>query len=115
MISCSFRGRIFLSAPMFLSLFLFLFIPSFPCRAVEPLSNPLADSPNWNLLTKFQKKITHDHFEGLVREVYCTHGISTDFVRIEPDFACILIDQDAQNWFTLYFAKHDSAKRPPTA
>ena len=104
MIFHSFPRWIFLSC-----LPLFLFVSS--CLAIDLLSNPLADSPQWKRLQKYQRTITHHEFERLLREVYCTHGISDDFIRIEPDFACILMDQHAQTWFTLHFAKKER-KRP---
>ena len=69
-----------------LSLFLFLCVSA---RAADHLSNPLADSPNWKLLQKFQKTITHDEFERLLHGVYCTHGISEDFIRVDEKVDCI--------------------------
>ena len=96
MISHHFHPRIFPS--LFLSLFLFLHSPS--ARAVDHLSNPLADPPKWKLLEKYQRTITHDEFERLLRTVYCSHGISENFIRLDRDFACILMDRDAQTWFT---------------
>jgi hypothetical protein len=84
--------------------------------AADHLSNPLADPPKWKLLEKYQRTITHDKFERLVRDVYCSHGISDELIRIDRDFACILMDRDAQTWFTLRFAKDErrrqSAVRP---
>ena len=97
--------RIFPSRFFFLSLFLFL--GTLSSLAVDFLSSPLADPPKWKLLEKYQRTITHDEFERLVREVYCSHGISDDFIRIERDFACILMDQNAQTWFTLRFARDE--------
>ena len=88
-----------------LSLFLFLCVS---VRAADHLSNPLADSPNWKLLQKFQKTITHDEFERLLRGVYCTHGINEDFIRVDEKVACILMDRDAQSWFTLRFATSEA-------
>jgi hypothetical protein len=96
--------------PLFLSLSFFLCFPAF---AAEHLSNPLADSPNWKSLEKFQKTITHDEFEQLLRGVYCTHGISEEFIRVDPDVACILLDRDAQSWFTLRFATSERTRRAP--
>ena len=96
--------------PLFLSLFLFL---CFPVLAADHLSNPLADSPNWKSLAKFQKTITHDEFEQLLRGVYCAHGISEEFIRVDPDTACILLDRDAQSWFTLRFATSERTRRTP--
>jgi hypothetical protein len=86
---------------IFLSLCLFLCLSA---GAADHLSNPLADPPNWKALEKFQKTITHDEFERLLRGVYCTHGIGDEFIRVDEKVACILTDRDAQSWFTLRFA-----------
>jgi hypothetical protein len=106
-ISRHFHLRIFLR--LFLFLCLFLRPPS--GIAVDHLSNPLADPPKWRLLEKYQRAITHDEFERLLRDVYCSHGISDEFIRIDRDFACILMDRDAQAWFTLRFAKDERRRR----
>jgi hypothetical protein len=82
-----------------------------PARAADHLSHPLADSPNWKALAKFQKTITHDGFEQLLRGVYCPHGINEAFIRIDPDAACILLDRDAQTWFTLCFATSPATRQ----
>ncbi len=92
----------------FLVLFLFL---SFSARAADHLSNPLADSPNWRSLEKFQRTITHDEFKQLLQGVYCSHGISDEFIRVDPKAACILMDRDAQTWFTLRFASSDRNRK----
>jgi hypothetical protein len=93
--------------PIFLFLFFFASPSAFPA---DHLSNPLADPPNWKALEKYQRSITHDEFERLLCGVYATHGISDELIRIDPDFACILMDRDAQTWFTLRFAT-DQKKR----
>jgi len=67
--------------------------------------------PNWKALAKFQKTITHDEFEQLLRGVYCPHGINEEFFRVDPDSACILLDRDAQSWLTLRFATSAAARR----
>jgi hypothetical protein len=105
-ISHHFHPRIFPS--LFLFPFLFLLAPS--ATAVDHLSNPLADPPKWKRLEKYQRTITHDEFERLLRTVYCSHGISEDFIRLDRDFACILMDRDAQTWFTLRFAKNEQRR-----
>ena len=102
-ISRHFHLRIFLCT--------FLFLQSLSALAVDLLSTPLADPPKWKLLEKYQKTITHDEFERLVRDVYCSHGISDEFIRIDQDFACILMDQNAQTWFTLRFARDERRRR----
>jgi len=97
--------------PIFLFLLLFLFLFASPLAfSADHLSNPLADPPNWKALEKYQRSITHDEFERLLRGVYATHGISDELIRIDPDLACILMDRDAQTWFTLRFAT-DEKKR----
>ena len=97
--------------PTPLRIFLGLFLCFSSARAADHLSNPLADSPHWKALAKYQKTITHDEFDRLLRGVYCTHGISEDFIRVDPDVACILTDRDAQTWFTLRFAKDEKKRK----
>jgi hypothetical protein len=98
--------------PSPLRIFLCLFLCLSALRAADHLSNPLADSPKWKALEKFQDTITHDEFEQLLWGVYCTHGISEELIRVDTEVACILTDRDAQTWFTLRFAK-DEQKRAP--
>jgi N-acetylmuramoyl-L-alanine amidase len=95
-------------------LFLFLFPRPPAATAADHLSNPLADPPNWKVLEKYQRTITHDEFERLLRDVYATHGISDELIRIDRDFACILMDRDAQTWFMLRFAKDERRRRSVT-
>jgi hypothetical protein len=83
-----------------------------PLIAADHLSNPLADRPDWKSLERFQKTITHDEFEQLLRGVYGTHGVSEELIRVDPDAACILQDRDAQRWLTLRFAPSEQARRP---
>jgi hypothetical protein len=94
----------------FLFLYFFLCFLA-PAEAIDILSNPLADPPKWKRLEKYQRTITHDEFERLIREIYCSHGVSEDLIRIEKDYACILMDQHAQTWFTLRFANPLSGLR----
>jgi len=92
---------------LFLSLFSFL---SRSAIAADHLSNPLADPPSWKVLKRYQRTITHDEFERLLRDVYATQGLSDELIRVDQDFACILMDRDAQTWFTLHFAKGDQKR-----
>ncbi len=108
MISHHFHLGISLSLFLFLSLF--LCAPSSRCAA-DHLSNPLADPPKWKSLQKYQRTITRDEFERLLRSVYCSQGINDEFIRLDRDFACILMDRDAQTWFTLRFAKDGRRRR----
>jgi len=99
---------------IFLFLFLFLFVSSPSALAIDRLSNPLADSPKWKTLEKYQRTITREEFERLLRDVYATHGVNDEFIRIDRDYACILMDRDAQTWFTLRFAKDERRRKPVT-
>lgn len=93
---------------------LFLFFSLALCApglAADHLSHPLADAPNWKSLAKFQRTITHDEFERLLREVYCPRGISQELIRVDPTAACILMDRDAQSWFILRFATSERTQR----
>ena len=110
MISRHFPFRIFLSRGLFLCLFIFL-RPS-TATAVDHLSNPLADPPKWKSLEKYQRTLTRDEFERLFRDVYGNKGFNDEFIRLERDFACILMDRDAQTWFALRFAKRARTRRP---
>jgi hypothetical protein len=96
------------------SLCLYFFLRTFSATAADHLSNPLADPPKWKVLEKYQRAITHDEFERLLCDVYATHGISDQFIRIDRDFACILMDRDAQTWFTLRFAKDERRRQSAT-
>jgi len=79
----------------------------------DRLSNPLADAPDWKTLEKFQRTITHDEFERLLRDVYCPKGIREELIRVDSDAACILTDRDAQRWFVLRFAKSEKSRKAP--
>jgi len=92
-------------------IFLFLLLFALRAPAIEHLSIPLADSPKWKTLAPYQQTITHDEFVRLLHEVYCPRGVSEEFIRVDPDVACILTDRDAQTWFTLRFAKSEHTKR----
>ena len=97
---------------IFLFLSLCLFVRPQSALAIDHLSNPLADPPKWKTLEKYQRTITHDEFERLLRGVYATQGISDEFIRIERDYACILMDREAQTWFTLRFARDERRRKP---
>jgi hypothetical protein len=93
-------------------IFLLIFLCFSSVRAADHLSNPLADPPKWKALEKFQKTITREEFEQLVRGVYCPHGISEELIRIDSEVACILTDRDAKTWFTLRFARNERKSVP---
>ena len=64
----------------------------------------LGNKPRWNLLEHYQQTITRDEFAHLVNDVYGTHGFAPDLIEINEDAARILINRDAQKFFTLRFA-----------
>ncbi|MDP9004427.1 MAG: N-acetylmuramoyl-L-alanine amidase, partial [Verrucomicrobiota bacterium] len=102
-----------ISRLLFPRLPLLLLLFASPALAVDHLSNPLADPPNWKALARFQKTITHDEFYRLLLDVYCPHGIKEDVIRVDPKAACVLMDKNAQTWFTLRFARDDASSRTP--
>ncbi|MGI8821412.1 MAG: hypothetical protein ACR2ID_11185 [Chthoniobacterales bacterium] len=79
--------------------------------AAEHLS-PLSQSPDWTALEKYQETITHDDFERLLREVYCTRGVDEKLIKVEADSARVLIDQDEQTSFVLRFAASQQDAKP---
>ena len=64
----------------------------------------LGNKPRWNVLEHYQQTITRDEFAHLVNDVYGTHGFAPDLIEINEDAARILINRDAQKFFTLRFA-----------
>jgi hypothetical protein len=80
-------------------------------RAADNLG-VLGAHPRWNVLDKYQETITHDEFAHLIRDVYCTHGMADDLIKIDNDAARILKDRGAQSFFTLRFAKDEAARQP---
>src|SRR5437667_852637 len=71
----------------------------------------LAAKPKWNVLEKYQETITHDEFAHLINDVYCTHGFAEDLLKIDNESAKILKDRDAQSFFTLHFARDETAPK----
>ena len=74
--------------------------------------SPLGKAPNWSALDQYQETITHDEFSRLLKNVYCTRGISDALIRLEPGVAKILTDKDEQTWFTLRFAPDQASLKP---
>lgn len=74
----------------------------------------LGAHPRWNVLERYQETITHDEFARLIDNVYCTHGFAPDLIAINDKDARILMNRDAQKFFTLRFAKDKaSAEQVP--
>jgi len=69
----------------------------------------LGSRPRWSILEHYQETITHDDFVRLLDDVYCTHGIGTDLLKIDNDSAHVLENRDANTYFTLDFAKDETS------
>ena len=92
-----------------LTLCLSIFAPV--VRAEENLG-VLGARPKWRVLEKYQQTITHDEFEHLVNDVYCTHGRAPDLIEINNKTARVLLNRKAKKFFTLRFAQSDAATNP---
>ncbi len=68
--------------------------------------------PRWSVLENYQGTITHDEFSRLIHDVYCTHGFAPDLIEINEKTARLLINREAQKFFTLRFAENEAARRP---
>src|SRR5262249_2324404 len=68
--------------------------------------------PRWEVLERYRQTITHDEFLHLIDDVYCTHGFAADLIDVNNDCARILINRQAQKFFTLRFATDEAARRP---
>jgi N-acetylmuramoyl-L-alanine amidase len=66
--------------------------------------NVLGNKPRWDVLEHYQQTITRDEFAHLINDVYGTHGFASDLIEIKDDSARILVNRDAQKFFTLRFA-----------
>ena len=89
--------------------FLCLFFP-LAFQAADKIS-VLGSQPRWDVLEHYQQTITHDEFAHLINDVYCTHGFASDLIEIKDDMARILMNRDAQKFFTLRFAANDDARK----
>ena len=72
----------------------------------------LGNKPRWNVLEHYQQTITRDEFAHLINDVYGTHGFAPDLIEINEDAARILINRDAQKFFTLRFAGRKEEQKP---
>jgi len=64
----------------------------------------LGNRPRWDVLEHYQQTITRDEFAHLISDVYGTHGFAPDLIEIKDDKALILMNRNAQKFFTLRFA-----------
>jgi len=70
----------------------------------------LGSKPKWDVLENYQETITHDEFAHLINDVYCTHGIGDDLIKIDNDSAQILTNREPKKVFTLQFAPDQNSK-----
>ena len=70
----------------------------------------LGSKPKWEVLENYQHTITHAEFVHLINDVYCTHGIPDDLIKIDNDSAQIVTDRDSGKTFTLQFAPDENSK-----
>ncbi|MEY2526954.1 MAG: hypothetical protein QOE73_1725, partial [Verrucomicrobiota bacterium] len=94
----------------FLAFTFFLSILPAAGQAAENLG-VLGARPRWDVLEKYQETITHDEFARLIQNVYCTHGLADDLIKIDNGSAHILKNRDAQSFFTLRFARDDASRK----
>ena len=85
------------------SICLFAAIFAAGLQAAENIS-VLGNKPRWDVLEHYQQTITRDEFAHLINDVYGTHGFAPDLIEIKDDTARILMNRDAQKFFTLRFA-----------
>jgi N-acetylmuramoyl-L-alanine amidase len=96
-------------------------MPSFLLAAIVATTVQSADNigvlgskPRWEVLERYQQTITHDEFLHLIDDVYSTHGFAADLIDVNDDHARILMNRQAQKFFTLRFATGDAVpKRVP--
>src|SRR5258708_5010609 len=70
----------------------------------------LGSNPKWNVLENYQRTIIHDEFAHLINDVYCTHGIPDDLIKIDSDTAQIVTNCKSHSVFTLHFAPDANSK-----
>ena len=56
--------------------------------------------------------MTHDEFMEALQNVYCTRGVSADFIQTEEGVARFVIDREEQTWFILRFAPNEQSRQP---
>src|SRR5947208_7015691 len=93
---------------------LFLLLIVLPALHAEDSVCVLGSKPRWSVLERYKQTITRDEFAHLINDVYCTHGFAAELIEIKNDTARILMNRDAQKFFTLRFAAGtEEQKRVP--
>src|SRR6476646_6109903 len=88
---------------------LLIFLPAL--QAADNVS-VLGSKPQWSVLEHYQQTITRDEFAHLINDVYCTHTFAPDLIDIKDDTARILMNRDAQKFFTLGCAAGSEKLKP---
>jgi hypothetical protein len=70
----------------------------------------LGSKPTWSVLEHYQQTITHDEFAHLINDVYCTHGIPNELIKIDNDAAQVVTNRESHSVFTLHFAPDLNSK-----
>jgi hypothetical protein len=70
----------------------------------------LGGKPTWEVLEHYQRTITRDEFAHLINDVYCTHGIPDDLIKIDSDVAHIVTTREPHAEFTFQFAPDENSK-----
>jgi hypothetical protein len=70
----------------------------------------LGSKPKWDVLDHYQRTITHDEFAHLINDVYCTHGIPDDLIKIDNDAAHIVTTREPHTEFTVQFAPDENSR-----
>lgn len=72
--------------------------------------SPLAPTPDWSRLDRFQETITRDEFESLLHRIYAPGGASTDVITVTP--AAAIIQTSSGRSYTLRFASDPASRKP---
>ena len=70
----------------------------------------LGTKPKWDVLEHYQGTITRDEFAHLINDVYCTHGIPDDLIKIDNDVAQLVTTNEPRKMITLRFAPDADSK-----
>ncbi len=71
----------------------------------------LGSKPKWDVLKNYQRTITHQEFAHLINDVYCTHGIPDDLIKIDDGSAEIVTNGSSHETFKLEFASDENSER----
>jgi hypothetical protein len=90
----------------------FSFGLSILCGTADTADNVgiLGSKPKWDVLKSYQHTITRQEFAHLINDVYCTHGIPNDLIKIDDDSAEIVTNGSSHDTFKLEFAPDENSK-----